>query len=541
MAEVVVVSQQVPAKVVELEAEMVVEGEVEAEKEHEPKPKTVEKCSSYKEESNFLSDLKENEKKALSELKAKLEEAILGNNLFEKEEKKESEKSSNESEEKEKPISEEKESEKPTEEEAKQEAKPKSEGDDKEEATQEGEEEKKPEEKSIEGAKAAEEGAEEKKPDVDVKEKCVQVDKDISIWGVPLLPSKGAEGTDVVLLKFLRAREFKVNEAFEMLKKTLQWRKEFKVDSILDEDLGAADLSSVAYMNGVDREGHPVCYNIYGVFDDEKLYQKTFGTEEKCERFLRWRFQLMEKGIQKLDLKPAGVSSMLQINDLKNSPGPSKKELRIATKKAVGLLQDNYPEFVARNIFINVPFWYYALNALLSPFLTQRTKSKFLFARPAKVTETLLKYIPAEEIPVQYGGFKRENDSEFSIEDAEASELTVKGGSTETVEILAPEVGTTLLWDLTVLGWEVNYKEEFIPADEGSYTIIIQKGKKMGSHEGPIRNSFRNNEPGKVVLTIENGSSKKKRILYRYKAKNSATLCKELYQIRQLRLALHNI
>ncbi|KAL6996062.1 hypothetical protein U1Q18_006198 [Sarracenia purpurea var. burkii] len=35
-------------------------------------------------------------------------------------------------------------------------------------------------------------------------------------------------------------------------------------------------------------------------------------------------------------------------NDLKNSPGPSKKELRIATKQAVGILQDNYQEFVAR-------------------------------------------------------------------------------------------------------------------------------------------------------------------------------------------------
>jgi hypothetical protein len=56
---------------------------------------------------------------------------------------------------------------------------------------------------------------------------------------VSLLPSKGNEGIDVVLLKFLRAREFKVNEAFEMLKKTLKWRKEMKIDSILDEDFGS--------------------------------------------------------------------------------------------------------------------------------------------------------------------------------------------------------------------------------------------------------------------------------------------------------------
>ncbi|KAM1244977.1 hypothetical protein ACFX2I_036227 [Malus domestica] len=308
--------------------------------------------------------------------------------------------------------------------------------------------------------------------------------------------------------KARRAREFKVNEAFEMLKKTLQWRKESKIDSILDEDV-CADLSFAAYLNGVDREGHPVCYNIFGVFDNEELYQMTFGNEENGGQFLRWRLQLMEKSVQKLDLRPGGVTSLLQINDLKNSPGPVKKELRIATKQAVGLLQDNYHELVAKKIFINVPFWYYALNALLSPFLTQRTKSKFVVARPAKVTETLLKYIPTQEIPAQYGGFKRDNDSEFSAEDGAD---------------LCFQVCSTLLWDLTVLGWEVNYKEEFVPTDEGSYTIIVQKKKKMGSNESPIRNTLRRNEPGKVVLTIENNSRKKKKVLYRYKAKKCSTL-----------------
>ena len=54
----------------------------------------------------------------------------------------------------------------------------------------------------------------------------------------------------------------------------------------------------------------------------------------------------MEKGVQKLDFNPGGVASMLQITDLKDSPGPSKKELRIAMKQVVQLLQDNHPEFV---------------------------------------------------------------------------------------------------------------------------------------------------------------------------------------------------
>lgn len=67
----------------------------------------------------------------------------------------------------------------------------------------------------------------------------------------------------------------------------------------------------------------------------------------------------MEKGIQKLDFKPGGVSSFLQINDLKDAPSPLKKELRLATNNVVAVLQDNYPEFVAKNVsFLNHGVWF---------------------------------------------------------------------------------------------------------------------------------------------------------------------------------------
>ncbi|KAL6998060.1 hypothetical protein U1Q18_008187, partial [Sarracenia purpurea var. burkii] len=47
------------------------------------------------------------------------------------------------------------------------------------------------------------------------------------------------------------------------------------------------------------------------------------------------------------------------------------------------------------------------------------------------------------------------------------------------------------------------------------YPDLEEGATKIGWTEGSIRNSFTNREPGKVVLTIENGSFKKKRIIYR--------------------------
>uniref|UniRef100_A0A0D9ZZJ2 CRAL-TRIO domain-containing protein n=1 Tax=Oryza glumipatula TaxID=40148 RepID=A0A0D9ZZJ2_9ORYZ len=344
--------------------------------------------------------------------------------------------------------------------------------------------------------------------------------KEELIWGVPLTGDD--ERTDTVLLKFLRAREFKVKEAMAMLKAAVLWRKRFGIDAVLAADLGLPELENVVFYRGADREGHPVCYNVYGEFQDKDLYEKAFGDEEKRERFLKWRIQLLERGIlDQLDFSPSGICSMVQVTDLKNSP-PMLGKHRTVTRQALALLQDNYPEFIAKKIFINVPWWYIAANKMVSPFLTQRTKSKIIFCTAAKSAETLFRYIAPEQVPVQFGGLYKEDDTEFSTSDA-VTELPIKPSSKETVEIPATE-NSTVVWELRVLGWEVSYGAEFTPDAEGGYTVIVQKTRKVPANEEPImKGSFKVGEPGKIVLTVDNAASKKKKqLLYRFKVKSSS-------------------
>ncbi|CAL9137367.1 unnamed protein product [Musa acuminata var. zebrina] len=339
--------------------------------------------------------------------------------------------------------------------------------------------------------------------------------EEVFIWGVPLL---GDERSDTVLLKFLRARDFKVKEAMAMLKNAVLWRKEFGIEALLEEDLGVLEMEKVVFMHGVDKEGHPVCYNVYGQFQNKELYAAAFADEEKRKRFLRWRIQYLEKGIRNLlDFKPEGVSTMVQVTDLKNSIGLAKKELR----QALDLLQDNYPEFAAKQVFINVPWWYLAFNRMISPFFTQRTKSKFVFAGPSKSAETLFKYIAPEQVPVQFGGLSKENDTDFSTADA-VIETTIKPSTKQAIEIPVAE-SCILVWELRVLGWDVNYGAEFVPSAEDGYTVIVQKSRKMVVTDEPVvKDSFKIGEAGKVVLTVDNTTSKKKKLLYRYKTKSSS-------------------
>ncbi|CAK7344793.1 unnamed protein product [Dovyalis caffra] len=336
--------------------------------------------------------------------------------------------------------------------------------------------------------------------------------EEVFIWGIPLL---GDERSDVILLKFLRARDFKVKDAFTMIKNTVKWRKEFGIDALLEEDFGT-ELEKAVFTHGADKEGHPVCYNVFGAFQDKQLYQNCFADEEKRAKFLKWRIQFLEKSIRNLDFSPSGISTIVQVSDLKNSPGPAKTGLRQATNQALHLLQDNYPEFVAKNVFINVPWWYLTFNRMISPFLTQRTKSKFVFAGQSKSAEALFKYIAPEQVPVQYGGLSR--DGEFTVADS-VTDVTIKPTSKHTVEFPVSEA-SVLVWELRVLGWDVSYGAEFVPSAEDGYTVIVSKTRKVTSADEPvISDAFKIGEPGKVVLTIDNQTSKKKKLLYRSKTK----------------------
>jgi len=215
-------------------------------------------------------------------------------------------------------------------------------------------------EETVVSAAAAATSEEAAAPEV-VAETQAAAPEPVLIWGVPLVGDD--ERTDTVLLKFLRAREFKVKEAMAMLKSTVLWRERFGITSLLDDDLGLPELENVVFYRGTDREGHPVCYNVYGEFQDKDLYERTFGDDEKRERFLKWRIQLLERGIlSKLDFSPGGICSMVQVTDLKNSP-PMLRKHRSVTRQAVALLQDNYPEFIAKKVAVRfsssveLPIW----------------------------------------------------------------------------------------------------------------------------------------------------------------------------------------
>ncbi|KFK44348.1 hypothetical protein AALP_AA1G246000 [Arabis alpina] len=332
--------------------------------------------------------------------------------------------------------------------------------------------------------------------------------EEVSIWGIPLLED---ERSDVILLKFLRARDFKVKEALTMLKNTVQWRKDNNIDELVGEDLEGSEFEKIVFTHGVDKQGHVVIYSSYGEFQNKEI----FADKEKLSKFLKWRIQFQEKCVRSLDFSPEAKSSFVFVSDFRNAPGLGKRALWQFIRRAVKQFEDNYPEFVAKELFINVPWWYIPYYKTFGTIITSpRTRSKMVLAGPSKSTETIFKYVAPEVVPVKYGGLSKE--SPFAVEDG-VTEAVVKSSAKFTIDLPASE-GSTLSWELRVLGVDVSYGAHFEPSNEASYTVIVSKNRKIGLTDEPvITDSFKASEPGKVVITIDNQTFKKKKLIYRFK------------------------
>ncbi|KAG2222134.1 hypothetical protein INT45_007570 [Circinella minor] len=215
-----------------------------------------------------------------------------------------------------------------------------------------------------------------------------------TLWGISLDKDSTDEKLDVLLIKFLRARELDLDQASKMLSDSIAWRKEFKTDSILNEEFDDTIFGGVGYIHKNDKEDRPVCYNFYGELDQEAV----FGDIQK---FIRWRIQLMEKGVQLIDFTT--VDTMVQVHDYKGvSMFGRTANSKQATKEIIKIMQDNYPEFLSTKFFVNVPWWGSKIFKLIRPLLPEATVKKFVVCSNDELIETLSQSIPIENLPIVY-------------------------------------------------------------------------------------------------------------------------------------------
>ncbi|KAJ3119002.1 hypothetical protein HK098_005769 [Nowakowskiella sp. JEL0407] len=225
---------------------------------------------------------------------------------------------------------------------------------------------------------------------------------DLILWNVDMYSVFVDDATlsksqTVIILKFLRAREFKVDDAVEMFISTLKWRAEFGTKKLMDEKFGDI-YNELGIIYGNDKNGKPVTYNFYGSIAQDEILSDT-------ATFLRWRIQLMEKAIALLDFEN-GLETITQVHDYTGASLFMDKRIKATSKEIIKIFQDHYPELLERKFFIGVPTLMEYLFSIFTALVSPATRAKFIVVSKSSQKAALIDHIPLTQLPKKYGGFE---------------------------------------------------------------------------------------------------------------------------------------
>ncbi|RPB23442.1 CRAL/TRIO domain-containing protein [Terfezia boudieri ATCC MYA-4762] len=235
------------------------------------------------------------------------------------------------------------------------------------------------------------------------------------IWGITLSADEPISfHTTLVLQKFLRANCNNIEAAYSQLLETLKWRKAYNPMAACEEEFSQTKFGGLGYiMKTQTNDGEKiVTYNIYGACKEPK---KTFGD---LDSFLRWRIALMEMGVKALDLPNATAPipdynaanpgsaidpyQMIQLHDYQNvSFLRMDSATKAASKKAIEVMANYYPELLSIKYFVNIPVVMSWVFTAMKAILSKETVRKFRVISSGKGVASDLR---SDELPKAYGG-----------------------------------------------------------------------------------------------------------------------------------------
>ncbi|KAF6012437.1 cytosolic factor, phosphatidylinositol/phosphatidylcholine transfer protein [Brettanomyces bruxellensis] len=212
---------------------------------------------------------------------------------------------------------------------------------------------------------------------------------------------------DSTILRFLRARKFDVMLAKKMFDDCEKWRKEFGTNTILT-DFKYTEKPKVAkyypqYYHKTDKDGRPCYYEELGAVNIPEMYKIT--NQDRMLKNLVWEYEAFTNYRLTACSRKAGylIETSCTILDLKGISLSSTYQVLSYVRAASNIGQNYYPERMGKFYLINAPFGFATAFRIFKPFLDPVTISK-IFILGWNYKSELLKQIPAENLPVKFGG-----------------------------------------------------------------------------------------------------------------------------------------
>ncbi|EDV22074.1 uncharacterized protein TRIADDRAFT_29265, partial [Trichoplax adhaerens] len=339
------------------------------------------------------------------------------------------------------------------------------------------------------------------------------------------------------------ARKFDLAKSEAMLRKSMEFRKEMKLDDLVQSykiPQIIQDYYSGNYF-GYDKEGSPVLVDPIGNLDIKGLMHCV-----KKEEI--WKYKLYMAEIATVKFKQQSkklgcrIESMTTIEDMSNlglkhlwKPGLD------CFFKLVKMYEENYPEFLKRVFIINAPAIFPVMYSLMKPFVSEETKQK-IFVLGSNWKQVLRQYIDEDQLPKALGGACTDKDghpycksqiclggeipkslykTDLTICNDDYTTAVINRGATMQIKYEIEDPGTTIRWEFKTDGHDIAfglyYKEDESLADSNIEEMEkLISVERRDSHLLPEYGSFYCDRTGTYIVNFDNSYSwtRNKRLSY---------------------------
>ncbi|KAL5478140.1 hypothetical protein EMCRGX_G025029 [Ephydatia muelleri] len=356
------------------------------------------------------------------------------------------------------------------------------------------------------------------------------------------------ENDDYFFLRWLRAVKFDVHKAEDRLRKHVEFRREYGVDTILT-DWSPPEVLVKYFPTGFfgeDRDGHPVYYDNLGNLDPKGLHRSCRQEDivklkvMHAEMFAAKTREFTEKKGRKIET----ITSVIDMENLSFHRHYYWPGINLFTEMS-GVFQHHYPERSHRILAVKAPRIFPALYNVVKRFIDENTKSKIVVLG-ANWKEELLQYISPDQLPQAYGGTRCEPDpmctnfitvggdippeyyltnlTETSKEDMES--VLVSRGSSYEREFTVELPGTVIRWEFITNDHDISFgwyqksgakRRRFLPPTTEMSEVVPMK--RRNSHIVPESGVLLCSTAGIYVMKFDNSYSwtRSKEVFYSIK------------------------
>ncbi|ESO98951.1 hypothetical protein LOTGIDRAFT_187193 [Lottia gigantea] len=310
-----------------------------------------------------------------------------------------------------------------------------------------------------------------------------------------------------------------------MFRENVELRDRFDVNNILKYFTPPEVLQKylAGGLCGHDKDGSPIRIELFGRLDMKGLMYSARKMDMEKTKILQCEMIVEDcrKQSQKLGKK---VDQLTVIFDME---GVSSKMLWKPGLQMymhlVSILEDNYPELLKRMFVVNAPSIFPVLYKICRPLISEDMKLK-IHVLGSNYTETLLKYIDPEELPVFLGGKMKDADGNPKCESlicqggvvpqsyylkdnqdmSQFKEIVVPNGEKVNLFFKVDKINTILSWEFQTEDFDIGFG---VLIQEDGKTVPVVESERVNSHMVPQDGTYTCKQTGTYVICFDNSFS----------------------------------